>query len=91
MDDNKTYEEAREKVHEMRGFYHHLIWYVIINLLLLFINLVTSPGALWFYWVTIFWGIGLFAHALGVFSNFRIMGKDWEKKKIEQIMEKDKK
>jgi len=55
--------------------------------MLVLINLVTSPGALWFYWVTVFWGIGVIGHAIGVFGK---LGKNWEEKKIKELMEKDK-
>lgn len=82
MEDDVGYERARQRVQDIKGFYHHLIWYIIINLILLFINLLTTPGSLWFYWVTVFWGIGLVAHALSVFSTFRIMDKEWEERKI---------
>jgi len=55
--------------------------------MLVIINLVTSPDALWFYWVTVFWGIGIIWHAIGVFGK---LGKNWEEKKIKELMEKDK-
>jgi hypothetical protein len=38
----------------------------------------------------IFWGIGLMAHALSVFLPSMIIGKDWEERKIKQLMEKEK-
>jgi len=48
---------------------------------------VTSPGTLWFYWVTIFWGIGIFWHAMGIFVFRKITAGSWEKRKIKEIME----
>jgi hypothetical protein len=33
------------------------------------------------------WGIGILSHALQVFG----IGKNWEEKKIKELMEKDKK
>jgi predicted RND superfamily exporter protein len=38
----------------------------------------------------LFWGIGLAAHGLSVFLPSLIMGKDWEEKKIKELMEKEK-
>jgi hypothetical protein len=55
--------------------------------MLVIINLVTSPDTLWFYWVTIFWGIGVIWHAISVYGK---LGKNWEDKKIKEIMEKEK-
>ena len=43
MADNK-YEKAKKRVEEIKGFYSHLIVYVVINIGLFLINLFTSPG-----------------------------------------------
>jgi hypothetical protein len=76
-------------VHELRGFYSNLITYVIVNVFLIIINLVTSPDALWFYWVTIFWGIAVLIHASKTFIlRGKFLGTDWEERKIREIMEK---
>ncbi len=85
--DEEKYKAAKRRVDEIKGFYSHLFAYVGVNVVLLVINLVTSPYALWFYWVTVFWGIGLFWHAMGVFAFSKFTGASWEKKKIEEIME----
>ena len=60
--------------------------------MLLIINLVTSPDKLWFYWVAIFWGIGILFNAANIFlrkGNF--LGKEWEEKKIKKILDQEKK
>ncbi|MCS7133170.1 MAG: 2TM domain-containing protein [Nitrososphaeria archaeon] len=49
------------------GLVAHLASYIIVNCFLIFINLWTSPGALWFPWPLAGWGIGLAFHA--VFSR----------------------
>jgi hypothetical protein len=33
-----------------------------------------------------FWGIGLIAHAIGIFGEDLFLGKKWEEKKIKEIM-----
>jgi hypothetical protein len=38
----------------------------------------------------IIWGVGLVAHGLSVFLPNFILGKNWEEKKIRELMEKDK-
>jgi len=89
MNDEK-YEKAKTRVEELRGFYRNLLTYAGVNILLIIINLVTSPGSLWFYWVTIFWGIGIVLHASKVFIlKDKFLGKEWEEKKIKEIMEKE--
>jgi hypothetical protein len=61
-----------------RGFLAHLAAYIIVNVFLIIVNLLTSPTALWFYWVLIGWGIGLAFHY--VFSRERFVVSEWEKK-----------
>ncbi|MDD3777038.1 MAG: 2TM domain-containing protein [Actinomycetota bacterium] len=85
--DEEKYKQAKKRVEEIKGFYGHLFAYLGVNLTLLIINLVTSPRDLWFYWVTLFWGIGIFWHAMGVFVFSRFPGQEWEQKKIKELME----
>ena len=88
MDEQTRYQEAKERVEEIKGFYFHLITYIVINAVLVVINLLTSPEYLWFIWPIIGWGVGLVIHGFSVFGNF--LGKSWEERKIKEIMEKDK-
>lgn len=88
MNDEK-YEEAKKRVKELKGFYQNFITYIAVNIILIVINLVTSSDSLWFYWVTIFWGIGIALHATNVFIlKGKFLGKEWEEKKIKEIMKK---
>ncbi|QSZ67414.1 2TM domain-containing protein [Methanofollis aquaemaris] len=89
--EEESYERAQKRVRELRGFYEHLGIYLVVNLLLFAINAVTSPGAWWFYWVTLFWGVGLLFHAVGTFLGGRILGPEWEERKVREYMEKEKK
>ena len=86
MDEEERYKRAKERVEELKEFYEHLTIYIGVNITLVIINLVTSPNALWFYWVTVFWGIGIIWHAIGVYGK---LGKKWEEKKIKELMEKE--
>ena len=90
MDDQARYAAARKRVRQLRGFYVHLTVYVLVNVLLLVINLASSPGVLWFYWPLLGWGIGIVAHAASVFGTGRFLGKEWEERKIRELMEKQK-
>jgi hypothetical protein len=44
------------------GFKIHFAAFVAVNLLLLAVNLLTTPHLLWFYWPLLGWGIGIVAH-----------------------------
>ena len=90
MEENERYRRAKERVEEIKSFYSHLFIYIIVNLALFIINMLTSPNSLWFYWPLFGWGIGLLIHAFSVFGT-KMFLKDWEEKKIKELMEKDKK
>jgi len=89
---NEKYEKAKKRVQELRRFYRNLVSFGIINVILIIVDVVTSPGSLWFYWVTIFWGIAVLLHASKVFIlKGTFLGEEWEQKKIKEIMEKEEK
>lgn len=89
MDDEARYERAKKRVEDIKGFYSHLVVYVLVNAALLVLNLLTSPGGLWFQWPLFFWGIGIVAHAASVFGPKWFLGAEWERRKIEELMDKE--
>ena len=76
--------EAMEYVQELKSFYMHAMTFVVINIFLILLNLISSPGYLWFLWVLLGWGLGLSLHALNTFDWFSLFDSDWEKKQIEK-------
>lgn len=86
---NESYEKARKRVKELKGFYNHLITFIIINVFLATINIVTSPGNWWFYWITIIWGFGIAWHGASLYMNRGVFSKEWEEQKIKEYMEKE--
>lgn len=49
------------------GFYTHLSVYAAVILFLAILNLLTSPGTIWFHWPMLGWGIAVVIHAFAVF------------------------
>jgi hypothetical protein len=45
------------------AFRSHVAAYVLVNSFLAVLDLLTSPGELWFFWPLLGWGVGLAAHA----------------------------
>lgn len=80
------YREARRHACKVRGFYTHLLVYVLVNAGLFAINYVTTPGRFWFAWTTFGWGIGLLAHALSVFAFGGWLGPRWEDRKVREYL-----
>lgn len=88
--DFERYQKVKKQVQELKEFYRHLLIYVIIMAVIIFINLKYTPEVLWFFWTLFGWGIGLFFHAMKVFNFFPFFDKEWEEKKIKEFMEEEK-
>lgn len=78
--------DARRQVGMLRGFYSHLMVFAAVNAGLLAINLIASPGRLWFYWPLLGWGIWLVLHAVGTYGRGRWLGAEWEERKLRELL-----
>jgi len=88
------YAKAKKKVDEIKGFYIHLTVYLVVNAFLMIPILKYTNGNeinFWSFSTAIFWGIGLLFHAFSVFGKNVFFSKDWEERKIKELMDKDKK
>jgi len=88
-DDQDRYRRARRRVREIRAFYLHLTVFVAVNILLHVINFVATPTVYWAFWPLFGWGIGLLAHGLATYRWMPFVGKEWEERKIRELMDKD--
>ena len=87
--EEERYYQAKKRVEEIKGFYGNLTSYIVVNIFLCILNIVTSPKYLWFFWPLLGWGIGVLFHGLKVFNYSPFFNKDWEEKKIKEYMEKE--
>lgn len=90
----EAYLRAKKKLDKIVGFYWHLAVYIVINLfLIILISANRDDGeSIWNFGTfatALFWGIGLAFHFLGVFGPDFLFGKNWEERKIKEIMEKE--
>ena len=77
---------AYSKVRRLKGFYLHVIRYVVVIAGLALINLMTSPNNIWFIWPMLGWGLALVIHALAVFTRFTLFSTDWERRTAERYL-----
>ncbi|QNJ98457.1 2TM domain-containing protein [Constantimarinum furrinae] len=85
------YIRAKERVREIRKFYTNLMFYIVFITALAGLNYYTNELRYpWFLWAALGWGIGLIFQAFKAFHWLPFMGKDWEDKKIKELMEKEK-
>jgi len=76
--------KAIEYVRDIKGFYSHLIKYVVVITFLFIINLTTNPDYIWAWWPMLGWGLGVISHGLNVFEVFHFFSPAWEKRQIEK-------
>ncbi|MCP4770667.1 MAG: 2TM domain-containing protein [Planctomycetes bacterium] len=65
-------------VHDLKSFYQHLICFLSVNAGLTVLNLLFAPDHFWAKWVTAFWGLWLFVHAVATFEVVNIFARGWE-------------
>ena len=81
----EAYYKAKKRVEEIKGFYGNIISYCVVIPFLIFINYRTSWNFQWFWFPMLGWGMGIVFHAFGVFGY----GKNWEERKIQEILDKE--
>ena len=87
----KKYDRAKKHVEELKGFYIHFTIYLIMFPVFIFLNIKSEAGFPWAAFPIIGWGAGVSGHAMEVFNYNPFLGKNWEEKKIRELMDKDNK
>ena len=86
MSEEQIYEQAKKRVEEKRGFFTHLIVYIVVNIILVIIWAFAAGGGFpWFIIVLGGWGIGILFHFLGVFVYRTRVDKAAIEKEAEKI------
>jgi len=85
----KKYDRAKKYVEQLKGFYIHFAIYLIMIPVFIYLNFI-STGFPWALFPIIGWGVGISGHAMEVFNYNPFLGKNWEERKIRELMDKDK-
>ena len=95
--DNIKYLQAKKRIKQIKGFYIHALVFVLVNVFIIIMKVINGEHIagepqikISQFLSLILWGVGLIVHGLSVFLPNFILGKDWEEKKIREIMEKNK-
>lgn len=70
MEERHTFVRFRQS-----RFQRRLVKYAIVNVFLIALNLLTTPGTLWAVYITLFWGIGV---ALDAWKTYRAGDLEFE-------------
>ncbi|GGW40475.1 2TM domain-containing protein [Arenibacter certesii] len=100
FDDNKR-KRAKRRIEELKGFYVHLVIFIVINLSISINKIlrnIREGETLWeAFWdfgtfaVWIFWGVGLVFHASKTCNYNPFFTKKWEERQVKKFMEEDRK
>jgi hypothetical protein len=89
LPEEQIYEQAKKRVEARRGFFFHLIAYIVVNIMLVLIWAFAAGGGYpWFIFPLGGWGIGLLFHGLGVFAFLQASDKaaiEMEAEKIRRV------
>ena len=95
----KAFYRAKQRVDKLRGFYTHVVVYILVNIGISVYKIVRNlthgesfnealfdfgSFALWGLW-----GIALGLHAFSVFGLPYFLGRNWEEEKIKKFMEEE--
>lgn len=88
----ERYLKAKKRVKDIKGFYIHLGINIFSILIIVTVNLKFSPGFHWFWFAVFGIVIAQLIHAIVVFGFPQFgLDRDWEAKKIEEIMNENEK
>ncbi|CAI8224376.1 MAG: 2TM domain-containing protein [Flavobacteriaceae bacterium] len=86
-----AYERARKKVKKIQRFYRSLVGALFTISIVAAVNYYVNEWAYpWFLWVVFGLGISLFFKGIDAF-DWSIFSKEWEDRKIKELIDKEKK
>lgn len=81
--------EALEYVRDIKGFYSHLVIYLISTVAMFVASFFFETSHPWYIWPALGWGLGVAAHGLSVFEVFSLFGADWESRQVEKRLRRN--
>lgn len=90
-----AFEQARKRIKKLKRFYIHLLVYMVVNVMIIYSTYSYSKDSdsifeLRNFTTAFWWGIGLISHGIHVFAIDLFFGKNWEERKIIELMNKEK-
>lgn len=86
----EKYIRAAEQVRARRKYYGKLVTFGVACIFFIglnyYLDALRNP---WFLWIVGFWGLGLAIEAFKIFGTNLVFGKNWEERKIKELMDKD--
>ena len=92
MEQHELYENARRRVRQKKRLYYHFVLFLVGSILFYVLNKVFNIGEdsfeNWYLWAIILWFIFFILHTVDVFITKKFMGKEWERRQTEKLVQK---
>ena len=87
----KKYIEAKKRIKKVKAFYIHVVVNIVSIVIIVSVNLTFVPYFHWFWFPVMGIILVTFIHWMIVFGSDVIgYGKDWEERKIDEYIKKNK-
>jgi len=95
IDQKELFKNASRRIKQKKRLVYHLVFFVAGFLVLAFVNVVLNYGTdfrpfdyPWYITVSIIWALFLIVHAINVLIVDKLMGRAWEEKYMNILVEK---
>lgn len=97
QEQRELYDYARRRAIEKKRLFQHFIIFLIGAVFLIILNVVIGYqedfmplGYNWFVWAILLWAFIFFIHLFNVFVTNSFMGKEWEDRQMDKLVNKQK-
>ncbi len=92
IEQHELYENARYRIKQKKRLYFHFIVFLVGSVFLIVLNKIFNVGENivedWFVFAILLWFFLLILHFINVFINKKFMDRNWERKQIEKLVQK---
>lgn len=88
-------ENAQRRIKQKKRLVTHFVVFIAASILFIVLNLVLGFGETfrpfntdWFVWAILIWAFFLLIHFINVIFINQLMGKEWENRQLERLVEK---
>ncbi len=97
IEQREMYDYARKRSIQKKRLFQHFVVFLVGAVLLIIINVVIGYqeeykplGYNWFVWAILIWSFFFFIHLLNVLVINSFMGKEWEQRQLDRLVQKQK-
>lgn len=92
LEQHELLETAQNRIKQKKRLFYHFVLFLIGSVFLILINKILNYGENydWFLWAITLWAFLFVLHAFNVLVTQKLLGKDWERRQREKLVQKQK-